>query len=215
MANKFMQNCRKPEGLGGKLMLAGMNVGHADVSVWGLSRLRIPGNARVLDIGCGGGANIKRLLAMCPQGHVEGIDHSQQSVVVSRKKNRADLGKRCEIRQGSVSALPYGDGAFDAVTAFETIYFWPDIAGDFREVHRVLKPGGSFLICNEACDPADETWTGKIDGMRVYGREELFRLFADAGLSVTLADEQGKGRLCVIAVKKTTLGAHAGGDTRM
>ena len=36
------------------------------------------------------------------------------------------------------------------VTAFETVYFWPELAQNFREVYRVLKPGGVFFICNEA-----------------------------------------------------------------
>ena len=38
----------------------------------------------------------------------------------------------------------------DRVTAFETVYFWPELAQNFREVYRVLKPGGVFFICNEA-----------------------------------------------------------------
>ena len=201
MIKKFFQNCRKPEGFVGRLMLASMNFGHSNISKWGLSHLRAGNDTRVLDVGCGGGANIKRLLAMCPQGYVEGIDYSEQSVAASRKKNRADLGKRCNVRQGSVSRLPYGGGGFDVVTAFETVYFWPDISSDFREVSRVLKPGGSFLICNEAGDPADETWTERIDGMRIYSGSELVRLLTDAGFAVTVNDTQGKGRLCIVAEK--------------
>jgi hypothetical protein len=52
-----------------------------------------------------------------------GSNYSEQSVAVSRKKNRANLGERCHIRQGTVSRLPYGDSVFDVVTAFETVYF--------------------------------------------------------------------------------------------
>ena len=153
----------------------------------------------MLDIGCGGDVNIKRLLTMCPQGHVDGIDYSEQSVSLSRKKNRADMGKRCNIRRGSVSELPYDDGVFDVVTAFETVYFWPKLLNDFSEVYRVLKPGGSFLICNEASDPTDKTWTDKINGMRIYSSDELTRLLIDTGFTVMVNDTQGKGRLCLIA----------------
>lgn len=202
MNNRFIQNLRKPEGLAGRLILTSMNFGHATISKWGLSHLHLKKDAHVLDIGCGGGANIKSMLVMCPRGYVEGLDYSEQSVAVSRKKNRADLGKRCNIRQGSVSELPYGDSIFDAVTAFETVYFWPDISSDFKEVYRVLKTGGSFLICNEASDPTDETWTKKIGGMRIYSGEELARLLINAGFIITVNDAQGKGRLCMIAEKK-------------
>ena len=59
----FFENTRKPVGLGGKLMVAMMNLGHSPVARWGLRFLRLAPNAKVLDCGCGGGANIKRLLA--------------------------------------------------------------------------------------------------------------------------------------------------------
>ena len=39
--------------------------------------------------------------------------------------------------------------------AFETVYFWPELAQNFREVYRVLKPGGIFFICNEANGETD------------------------------------------------------------
>ncbi|MED9895590.1 MAG: hypothetical protein UE667_06495 [Collinsella sp.] len=63
----FFENTRKPVGPGGKLMVAMMNMGHSPVARWGLQFLRLAPNAKVLDCGCGGGANIKRLLKKCPQ----------------------------------------------------------------------------------------------------------------------------------------------------
>ena len=58
----FFENTRKPVGFGGKIMVAMMNVGHSAVAWWGLQFLNAAPDARVLDCGCGGGANIKRLL---------------------------------------------------------------------------------------------------------------------------------------------------------
>lgn len=75
----FFQNTRKPTGLGGKLMLVMMNLGHSPVARWGLRFLNVSQNAKVLDCGCGGGANIKRLLKKCPQGIIKGIDYSPVS----------------------------------------------------------------------------------------------------------------------------------------
>ena len=60
MIRRCLQNTRKPEGFLGRMMLRGMNGGHTPSATGGLSR--------VLDIGCGGGANIARLLRLCPQG---------------------------------------------------------------------------------------------------------------------------------------------------
>jgi ubiquinone/menaquinone biosynthesis C-methylase UbiE len=201
MVKNFLKNCRKPQGLMGRFVAKGMNVGHTVISKWGISYLRLPPNASVLDIGCGGGANIQRLLTMCPDGRVCGVDYSDESVAVSRKLNAAALGTRCEIKRASVSALPFEDDAFDAAIAFETIYFWPDPAADFREVKRVIKPGGIFLICNEICDPANTVWTSRIDGMKIYSKEELAKLLLNSGFSRADSQTNQSGWLCVTARK--------------
>lgn len=55
---KFFENTRKPQGFGGKLMTKMMNIGHAKLSQWGFSNISVNPDAAVLDVGCGGGANI-------------------------------------------------------------------------------------------------------------------------------------------------------------
>ena len=80
-----------------------------------------------------------------------GIDYSEISVEKSRKINKAGIeSKRCEILQGDVMKLPFRDKTFDVITAFETIYFWPDISEAFKKVYKILKIGGTFMICNES-----------------------------------------------------------------
>ena len=78
-----------------------------------------------------------------PAGKAYGIDLSQESVAFARRKNRRLLGTRCFVERGDVGKLPYGDGTFGAVTAFETVYFWDDLPEAFAEVARVLKTGGA------------------------------------------------------------------------
>ena len=89
----FFENTRKPVGLGGKLMVAMMNLGHSPVARWGLQFLNAAPDAKVLDCGCGGGANIKRLLKKYPQGIVKGIDYSPVSVEKSKKVNKTSVTK--------------------------------------------------------------------------------------------------------------------------
>ena len=144
----FFENTRKPVGFGGKIMVAMMNLGHSPVARWGLRFLNVAPDARVLDCGCGGGANIRRLLKKCPQGVIKGIDYSPVSVEKSKKVNEAAIAEgRCAVLQGSVANMIFAGDWFDAVTAFETVYFWPDLPQCFREVFRVLKPGGTFCGC--------------------------------------------------------------------
>ena len=78
---------------------------------------------------------------------VYGIDYSIESVKLSKEVNEKLIKEgKVEIQEGNVKSLPFEDNTFDIVTAFETVYFWPDIEKCFGEVKRVLKPGGIFLI---------------------------------------------------------------------
>lgn len=200
----FFENTRKPEGLGGKLMLAMMNVGHRALADWGLQFAEIAKNARVLDCGCGGGANIRTMLKKCPNGEVKGVDYSPVSVEKAKKVNEdAILNGRCVILQGNIADLIFAANRFDLVTVFETIYFWPDLLQSFRVVHRVLKPDGTFLICNECGgdNEKDEKWTEKIDGMTIYKDVQLKNILEQAEFRNIQIHKSEKGWLCITAQK--------------
>ena len=158
----------------------------------------------VLDCGCGGGANMKTLLKLCPNGKVQGIDYSAVSVEKARKVNaRAIAAGRCTVQQASVAELPFEAEQFDVVTAFETVYFWPELAQNFREVYRVLKPGGVFFICNEANGETtkDDKWTRIIDGMTIYTDTALKEYLEKAGFCQIQSHKNKKGWLCITAQK--------------
>jgi len=200
----FFQNTRKPVGFGGRLMVKGMNSGsHAKLAKWGLSHITIAENARILDAGCGGGANVMSLLAKSPKGHVTGLDYSEVSVAESEKVNQKAIADgRCEIIQGDVSALPFPAETFDLVTAFETVYFWPDPAKTFQGISRVLKTGGTFFICNESNghDRKAVKFSKIIDGMELYDAGQLCNLLQQAGFKDIETDAKGIW-LCVRALK--------------
>ena len=199
----FFENTRKPVGLGGKIMVAMMNFGHSAMAAWGLHFLQPAPDAMVLDCGCGGGANIKTLLKLCPNGKVQGIDYSAVSVDRARSLNRAAIQEgRCVVWQGSVERIIFAKDWFDAVTAFETVYFWPDLPQCFREVYRVLKPGGTFLICNESNGDTDKDkkWTEIIGGMTIYKDAELKAYLEQAGFHEVQIHKK-KSWLCVTAQK--------------
>ncbi|MBQ2962668.1 class I SAM-dependent methyltransferase [Methanobrevibacter sp.] len=145
----FFSNMRKPEGKLGNIQLKSMNKEHTPVSLWGLKHLNISPDDIVLDIGCGGGMNINRMAQTAKK--VYGVDYSIESVKLSKEVNEDFIKEgKVEIYEGNVMDLPFDDDSFDIVTAFETVYFWPDIVKSFGEVKRVLKPGGMFLIGCEA-----------------------------------------------------------------
>ena len=150
-------------------MVSLMNLGHLPVARWGLRFLSLMPEAKVLDCGCGGGANLKRWLKKCPKGVVAGIDYSFVNVKKAEKVNEA------AVHHGDVADMGFANDCFEAVTAFETVYFWPDLPQSFRVVRRVFKPGGTFLICNECSGDAthDVMWTKLIGGATIYRDTEL------------------------------------------
>ncbi|WP_405270694.1 class I SAM-dependent methyltransferase [Methanobrevibacter sp.] len=96
----------------------------------------------ILDIGCGGGTNVKRMASKSAK--VYGVDYSPKAVERAKELNK-DI-KNVEIIESSVSNLPFEDNTFDVITAIKTVFFWPDLVNDFKEVKRVLKPDGIFAI---------------------------------------------------------------------
>ncbi len=204
--SKIFSNTRKPEGFFGRMMVNGMNGGgHAKLAEWGLSEVSIVENADILDVGCGGGANIARLLRRTPKGKVTGIDYSPVSVKKSREVNaKAIAAGRCQVVEGSAAALPFEEGSFDLVTAFETVYFWPQIEKCFAGVHRTLKEGGIFVIVNEddGLSGNNDKWEKLIDGMHTYTPDELRTHLSAAGFrDIAVRRNEQRHWLCVTAEK--------------
>ena len=77
----FTDNFGHPKGLLGRLMLISMDKEHLPMAEWGFTQFTIPESADIIDIGCGGGYNIKRMLNLCKQGKIVGFDLTQTSAI--------------------------------------------------------------------------------------------------------------------------------------
>ena len=185
-----------------------MNSRHSKVTDWGLSHASIGKQDIVLDVGCGGGRTVSKLAAIATQGKVYGIDHSTESVAVAMRTNKQWIEiARVEIREASVSRLPFSDGAFDLITAVETHFWWPDLPGALREILRVLKPAGTLVIISEIYKGAHSA-TARFgaylssSGMAFLTVEEHRGLIAAAGYAdVEIATDAQKGWICRVARK--------------
>ena len=158
-----------------------MNIGHSRLHRWGLEAAEIRPCDKVLDVGCGGGRAIARILARTRR-EVAGVDHSPEAVETTRRLNRSAIASgRLRVLEGSVDHLPFRDGFFDVVTAFETTYFWPDLQAGLIEIRRVLSPGGRLVITNEVADrEAAGRWAERLD-MNVPDGRSLTGLAHEAG----------------------------------
>jgi len=92
---------------------------------------------RILDVGCGTGAN---LLMLAEYGDAEGVDISEDALAFCRERG---LDK---VRLGAGEQLPYEDGTFDLVTALDVVEHMDDDLAGLREMRRVLRPGGRVLL---------------------------------------------------------------------
>ncbi|WP_407380357.1 class I SAM-dependent methyltransferase [Methanobrevibacter sp.] len=170
----IFDNMRKPKGKLGEIQLKSMNKEHTPISLWVLKHLDIKETDTILDIGCGGGININRMGEKAKK--VYGVDYSEKSVKISKEVNDELIKKgTVEIKQGNVENLEFEDESFDIVTAFETVYFWPDVEKCFGEVKRVLKPGGIFMIGMESNGSEHITMkiSEKLIDMTAYNDREL------------------------------------------
>ena len=201
----FFNQTRRPEGILGTMMIRGMNSGHGAMADWGMSHLNVSSPAQITDLGCGGGRNAGALMERYPKAVVTAVDYSPLSVEKTMEYNRStvDAG-RCRVLEGNVKDLPMEDESFDLATAFETVYFWPGLEDCFREVFRVLKSGGTFLVVNESdgTDAASQKFEKIIDGMKAYTAEEITGALQAAGFSRVETDHHPKKPwIAVTAVK--------------
>ncbi|HLY99338.1 MAG TPA: class I SAM-dependent methyltransferase [Candidatus Angelobacter sp.] len=204
-----VNQCQKPTGWLGRFTLWNMNARHSKVTDWGLSHISISQHDAILDAGCGGGRTVSKLAAMATQGKVYGIDFSRASVAVAGKTNQQWIKMgRVEIREGSVSQLPFSANMFDLVTAVETHFWWPDLPADMREVFRVLKPGGRLIIIAEVYRGAQTRTAALVEkylplsGLKLLSVDEHRELFTNAGFSdVQVITEPAKGWICCIGMK--------------
>ena len=92
---------------------------------------------RILDVGCGTGANLEMLARF---GDAEGVDVSEDALAFCRARGLTG------VRAGAAEALPYPDATFDLVTALDVVEHLDDDVAGLQEMRRVLKPRGCALL---------------------------------------------------------------------
>lgn len=139
--------------------------GVANPFYWGLPR---PGE-RVVDLGSGAGMDsFIAALAVGPEGQVVGVDMTLEMIDRARRLARDLRLGNVEFREGVIEDLPIESGWADVVISNGVINLCPDKLGVYKEIHRILKPGGRMTIadiCVEKPVPEGalkdiDLWTG-------------------------------------------------------
>ena len=190
---------------GGRALMKMNSPKHADMPKWVLEDLEIPDNCRLLDIGCGGGANLNRMLSLNPTATAVGSDISKLAMEITREVNYRDIvDKRLLLLGGDATQLPLAKESYDLVTAFETIYYWHSMELGAQEMYRVLRQGGTCLIANEMDGLAADvrTFEKTVGGFRVYTIDEIAEYLANAGFTdIRSRHDETRHFICVTGKK--------------
>jgi SAM-dependent methyltransferase len=132
---------------------------------------------RILDAGCGTGGTTIELRRF---GDVFGVDLAWEALEPARGRGLRDLAR------ASIEHLPFADASFDAATSFEVVYHL-GVASDtsaLREIRRVIKPGGLFMLRVPAHDWLRGEHDRLVHTRHRYSRDEVLRKLGQAGFVV-------------------------------
>jgi ubiquinone/menaquinone biosynthesis C-methylase UbiE len=136
-----------PKGVLGKALFGWMTTKTIAHARWTADLMDVQPDDDVLEVGFGNGANIALLAEQAANGHVVGAEISKTAVeMASRRNARAISEGRVTLHQTAGGALPFEDGAFDKACTVATMYVIADPSAVFKEMHRVLEPGGLAAV---------------------------------------------------------------------
>ena len=122
----------------------GMEKDHLPITLPVLTKIPLAPTDNFLDIGSGSGWLARRLAERAPQGRVVGMDVSDEMVRVARRTSLDHDNILYVV--GEVAEIPWEPNFFHHAISVESAYYWPDPAAGVREIHRVLRPGGTAWI---------------------------------------------------------------------
>lgn len=165
-----------------------------------LERLRLTGNERILDVGCGDGKVTAELATRVPHGSVLGIDASTDMIGFARMMFPQSAHPNLSFRYGDAAKLTFRN-EFDVVVAFASLHWVKDLPIAVRGIKQSLTPGGRFaaqivakrhatapirsplhLARKEVMDrPMWSTYFDGFEQHRAYTADECEQLLTDAG----------------------------------
>lgn len=144
--------------------------------------------ASVLDLGCGAGH--ASFVAAEKVAQVTAYDLSEQMLAVVSEAARERGFGNIQVSQGMAEVLPFSDSCFDVVISRYSAHHWHDVGKAMREVKRVLKPGGTFIMMDIVSpgSPLLDTWLQTIEilrdpsHVRNYSQSEWMQFASESGL---------------------------------
>ena len=128
------------------------SVNEWDWHAWVYSKLDLPRDSRVLDIGCGTG----ELWSRAPRGVTGDLILSDASAAMLGRARESV--QRARFVRAAVQDLPFGEGRFDCVIANHMLYHVPEVAPAIAQIRRVLRSGGKLVAATNGPRHLDQLW---------------------------------------------------------
>ena len=132
----------------------------------------------LLDAGCGTGGLLRRLHAAYPGMQLSGLDFSPVACSLARERAPA------QIFEGSITAMPFANAAFDIVVSCDVVCQVADDTQAVREIFRCLKPGGIAVLTMPAYRWMYSYHDQAVSNLRRYSRGELNSLLGGSGFRI-------------------------------
>lgn len=148
-----------------------------------LEYVDLPTNAQVLDLGCGTGRLLERIVQKYPHITGTGFDLSPKMLQKARERNKYPA--QLSFVEGNVEAMPFGDNSFDAILNTISFLHYPHPETVFTEIKRVLKSGGKYYLADYTNRWAEEPQEIKMSagGIRIYSPIAREKLAETVGLT--------------------------------
>ena len=201
---------RKPSGDFAKEI--GKNMNRVNEPLYDLTAevMKTEKNDHILEIGFGTGKFFRKLFSQRPDVKVSGVDYSREMVAEAQQNNPETISTG---KLGNSNNLPYPDGSFDKVFCNMVIYFWDQPSEHLKEVHRILKKGGSFYTGLRSRNSM-LVFPFVKHGFRLYGIEEWGSILHQNGFRLLNSQKRLDPRMeingksiqlesCCMAARKT------------
>lgn len=196
-----------PRGVGGQVVALALNRGNRSLVGAAVAELHAGRDAMLADIGFGGGGGLKLLLDNVGRaGCVHGVEVSGTMVARASRRYPRDIASgRLVLHNGSITRLPFADGALDGVVTVNTLYSVSDLTQACRELSRVAAPAAHIVV--GVGDPDTmATLPFTRHGFRLRPIPEVIDALRGAGLAVQhrrASDKMGAPHLLIGTPKAT------------
>lgn len=124
--------------------------GEYETNMLGVEALKLEAHSRIVDIGCGTGCALRHASEQVTHGSLIGIDPVPRMVEIAREQTAQHSSvNRIIYYEGSAENLPVEDSTADVVLAFDSYDHWEDKPKGLKEVRRVLKANGRFVVVKD------------------------------------------------------------------